>query len=138
MLLLHIILGLASWLEYFFEQGYDEQTEFAFGSDGEDCLICINARAGDLLWNILGSEQFGELLVEADREGSKKGTHSIRKYGASVCAKASIAYHMIKHCFCWKQKRQSNTYIGLNLEWPGAKCKMIRFRSMLHPILLKL
>ena len=117
-----VLLGLASWLEYFFEQGYDKQTEFAFGSDGEDCPIRINARAANLLRTILGSEQFGELLAEAEREGSKKGTHSIRKYGASMCAKAGIANHMIKHCFCWKQKRQSDTYIDLNLEWPDAKC----------------
>ena len=99
MLLLHIVLGLASWLEYFFEQGYDKQTEFAFGSDGEDCPIRINTRAADLLRTIYGSDDFVDMLAKAEREGSKKGTHSIHKYGASVCAEAGIANHMIEHCF---------------------------------------
>ena len=104
-----VLLGLASWLEYFFEQGYDKKTEFAFGSDGEDCPNRINSRAADLLRSIFESDDFVELLAEAEREGSKKGTHSICKYGASVCAEAGIANHMIERRFRWKQKRQSDT-----------------------------
>ena len=56
-----VLLGLASWLEYFFEQGYDKKTEFAFGSEGDDCPYRINSRASDLLRTIFGSEDFVEL-----------------------------------------------------------------------------
>ena len=86
MLLLHIISGLASWLEYFFEQGYDKKTEFAFGSDGEDCPYRINARASDLLRTIFGTDQFGEVLAEAERERVARKVLTQSASMVQVCA----------------------------------------------------
>ena len=51
-----VLVGLASWLEFWTAQGHHERTEFLFGLEGIDDPDTIKRRASEALKRILGED----------------------------------------------------------------------------------
>ena len=86
-----VILGLASWLEYWIGKGHHERTKFLFGLEGEDDPDIIKRRASTALKKILGEDDTFDDVIELFTDLQRKlGTHSMRKFAATFAAENGI------------------------------------------------
>ena len=52
----------------------------------------------------------------------KLGTHSIRKYSATVARKSGVGKDNLDYRARWKSKRMQDNYVGMELCWPDIHC----------------
>ena len=71
-----VLLGLASFMEYSIEQGWNEFSDHLFCMDGLNDPITIKNRVSRIMCDALDDPTFSEVLTDDDK---KVGTHSTRK-----------------------------------------------------------
>ena len=85
------IVGLASWLEWWLSTDDYKHTQFMFGIDGLNDADCIKRRASTALKEILGEDHTFDEVIEVMADDTRKlGTHSMRKYAATMAGNCGI------------------------------------------------
>ena len=65
-----VLLGLASFMEYSIEQGWDQSSDHLFCLDGLNCPITIKDRVLEILSEVLADPTFIEILIQMRRRRS--------------------------------------------------------------------
>ena len=110
-----VLIALFTWLEYFVSQGHMNNTNFAFGINGQTDPVLIKEKAASFMKTILNDEGFSNMLV------GKRGTHSIRKMATTRSRRHGCLKDEVDTRVRWKQQRQQDTYADTILPWPDAK-----------------
>ena len=120
------ILNVGLWLEVFHDKVPDGRARpMVFGFS--DRFYDDAEKAGDhgkaRVYNIL-RPLFNEIGVEVEdfEEGKNKvGSHSVRKYASTWTRTNGMSKDDKDHRGRWKNKRQSNTYDDVQLDWVDAR-----------------
>jgi len=59
-----------------------------------------------------------DINFERSPMSGKLGTHSIRKYSATVARKSGVSKDNLDYRARWKSKRMQDNYVGMELAWP--------------------
>ena len=82
-----VLVGLASWLEYWLAKDHYRKTPYLFGINGIDDPETIKRKASDALKKILGEDDTFDEVIEVMAECERKlGTHSMRKFATTIAA----------------------------------------------------
>ena len=100
-----VLLGLASFMEYSIEQGWNEFSDHLFCLDGLNCPTTIKDRVSRILSDVLDDPTFIEVLTDDDK---KVGTHSIRKYAATYARRCGCSKDEVDYRFRWKNQRMQD------------------------------
>ena len=113
-----VLLGLASFMEYSIEQGWNEFSDHLFCMDGLNDPITIKNRVSKIMCDALDDPTFSEVLTDDDK---KVGTHSTRKYACTYATRCGCSKDDIDYRFRWKNRRMQDRYVEGHIPVGDAK-----------------
>jgi hypothetical protein len=113
-----VLLGLASFMEYSIEQGWNEFSDHLFCMDGLNDPNTIKNRVSKIMCDALDDPTFSEVLTDDDK---KVGTHSTRKYACTYATRCGCSKDDIDYRFRWKNRRMQDRYVEGHIPVGDAK-----------------
>jgi hypothetical protein len=111
-----VLIGLATWLEYWIDSGYGQNNEFVFGLRGIDDPVLIKERASAALKRLINNpDLMGQFLEE------KRGTHSNRKFATTRARRNGCLRDETDWRARWRRSSQQDSYADVTVPWPDAK-----------------
>ena len=103
------------WLEFRFEFGNNDNSQYEFGVVGRDDPIQIKESAAYYLRHLMQGEDWELDAADAVDDDRDTGSHLTRKFGVNLGRGGGAIRDDVDHCGQWKSRdRQLDTYIRLD------------------------